>query len=240
MRPWYFSPHGIIAQNRLRICLRSLWYFARGYIQSGKETPLPSYVRGFFAGPEMTRRIQSEGDLAARLIGRCFGSLVVKKLVEDIGAPPAPGLLSSDGTLSCLAAILGITSDDVTTLFDKKGAIGLANLVSLTSSELDTLTTQIVPSEILDIFRRTLDLLKEDLDLLEKDLDPLEKDLHVSPVTELPPALVAKFREAYSNPQLKQAPDWLVGLLRRMERILEGSFVVEPEVELELHGRGSF
>jgi len=189
-------------RNRLRICLRALWYFAREYIQLGIATPLPDYVRTRFADSEMARRIQSEEDVAARLIGRSFSSLVVKKL--------APGSLSSDGKVPFLAAILDITSNEVTTLFDEKGAIGLANIISLASSEMDTLTKQTAPSEVLGLFQETLDLLKE--------------DLHVSAAAaaKLPQALVTKFREAYSNAQLRQAPDWLMGLLRRMERILEG------------------
>ncbi|KAH9050838.1 hypothetical protein EDB87DRAFT_1148330 [Lactarius vividus] len=61
-----------LRKNRLRVCMRTLWYFAREYNQLGNTTPLPFYVRTAFAKPEMTRRIQSEDDIAARLIGRCF------------------------------------------------------------------------------------------------------------------------------------------------------------------------
>jgi len=203
-------------KNRLRICLRSLWYFARGYIQSGKETPLPSYVRKFFADPEMTRRIQSEEDLAARLIGRSFSALVVKKLVEDIRAAPAPSLFSSDGSLSCLAAILGVKSKDVGNLLGKPGAIGLANIISLTSSEMGTLTTQTVPSEVLDLFEETLKLLEEDL------CDSADAEL---------PALIAKlYPDAQqADAQQEQAPKWLLDLLRKMKRILEGSSADESD-----------
>ncbi|KAH9025781.1 hypothetical protein EDB84DRAFT_1503951, partial [Lactarius hengduanensis] len=63
------------------------------YNQLGDATPLPSYVRTVFANPEMSRRIQSEDDLAARLIGRCFSSLVARKLAQDIGSP-APDLVA--------------------------------------------------------------------------------------------------------------------------------------------------
>jgi hypothetical protein len=76
-----------LRKNRLRVCVRTLWYFAREYNRPGNTDPLPSYVRAIFSNAETTRWIQSEEDLAARLIGRCFHSLIVKKVARDIWIP---------------------------------------------------------------------------------------------------------------------------------------------------------
>ncbi|KAN0137286.1 hypothetical protein V8E53_004731 [Lactarius tabidus] len=131
-----------LRKNRLRVCLRTLWYCAKGYNQSCTTDTLPSYVRSTFANPEMTRRIQSEEDLAARLIGRCFSSLVVKKLTQDIGSRTDQSAQDNKGLLSCLAPILGKTSAEVATLLSQPGAINFANTVTLISSEMDTLANK--------------------------------------------------------------------------------------------------
>jgi hypothetical protein len=121
-------------KSRLRVCMRTLWYFAKEYNQSKHTTPLPSYVRAIFATPEMTDWIQSEEDLAARLIGRCFHSLIVKKLVWAIDSCDPRGQLPSGEELSCLAGLLGKTTSEVTDSLGQPGAIELANIVSLASS----------------------------------------------------------------------------------------------------------
>ncbi|KAH9015798.1 hypothetical protein EDB85DRAFT_2024026 [Lactarius pseudohatsudake] len=73
----------------------------------------------------MTRRIRSEVDIAARLIGRSFGALVVKKLAQDIGSRTDRGLRvnDSEAELSCLAAILGTTNAEVATWLSQPGTI---------------------------------------------------------------------------------------------------------------------
>ncbi|KAH8982737.1 hypothetical protein EDB86DRAFT_2834233 [Lactarius hatsudake] len=211
-----------LRKNRLRVCMRTLWYFAREYIQLGNTTPLPFYVRTVFANPEMTRRIQSEDDIAARLIGRSFSSLVVKMLVQDIGSRSDQHIRATPSELSCLATILGTTSSEVGKLLSQSGAISLANIVSLTSSEMDTLVKERVPSEVLGIFRTTLNIL-------------LAGHLLASPNAELPPDLVTTFHETYSNARRLQAPDWLMDQLRQMSEVVHD--VPVPEVtRLELPG----
>ncbi|KAH9053298.1 hypothetical protein EDB87DRAFT_242776 [Lactarius vividus] len=148
-----------LRKNRLRVCMRTLWYFAREYNQLGDATPLPSYVRTVLANPEMSRRIQSEDDLAARLIGRCFSSLVARKLAQDIGSRNSLHTRVNSAELSCLAAILGKTSREVADLLREPGAFSLTNIASLISSETHTLVEERVPLEVLDIFLKTLDML---------------------------------------------------------------------------------
>jgi hypothetical protein len=188
-----------LRKNRLRICLRTLWYCAKGYNQSCTTDPLPSYVRSTFANPEMTRRIQSEEDLAARLIGRCFSSLVVKKLTQDIGSRTDQSAQDNKGLLSCLAPILGKTSTEVATLLSQPGAINFANTVTLISSEMDTLANKGVPSEVQEIFLKTLDILFADSPWTLPNAELL---------TELPPGLLAIFRETSPLGLRFRAPDF--------------------------------
>jgi len=204
-------------KNRLRVCMRTLWYFGREYNKPENTTPLPSYVRAIFANSDMIHRIKSEVDLAARLIGRCFSSFIVKKVTQDICNHTARSRPQANrvAELSCLAAILDKTSREVAILLNQPSAISLANIVSLTSSEMETLAGGRVPSEVQDIFRTTLDILL--------------KDLLALPNAELPPDLVAIFHETYSNGQGWRAPYWLIDQLRQISEWL--SMVPdEPEV----------
>jgi len=82
---------------------------------------------------------------------------------------------------------------EVETFLSQPGAIGLANIVSLTSS---TLVTEKLPSEVLDLFRTTVDIL-------------LAEDFLTSLDAGLPQNLVDRFDETYSNARQLQAPDWL-------------------------------
>ncbi|KAI9447608.1 hypothetical protein H4582DRAFT_2068224 [Lactarius indigo] len=209
-----------LRKNRLRVCMRTLWYFAREYNQLGDTSPLPSYVRTVFANPEISRRIQTEDDLSARLVGRCFGSLVAKKLAQDITSRTSLHPRVNPGELSCLAAILGKSSREVAELLEEPGGIGLTNIISLISSETRTLVEERVPLEVLDIFLKTLDLLFAE----------------APPGAELPPDLVAVLQETTPLGQRSRVLDLRVDRLRE---IVEGLSEVPdvPEVaRLELPG----
>ena len=203
-----------LRKNRLRVCMRTLWYFARQYDMSQNTTPLPSYFRAIFASSERIRQFHSEEDTAARLVGRSFSSLIVKKLARDIDSHTTRGHRASVAELSCLASILGKTSEEVTDLLRHPGAIGLANFVSLTSSEMRTIVEERVPSEVLHIFRMTLDILLA--------------YLQVYPNTDLPPDLVAIFHKTYSDAEQLQVPDWLMDRLRQVLEVLS---IVRDEPE---------
>jgi hypothetical protein len=170
-----------------------------------------------FANPEITRRIRSEEDATARLIGRIFSLLVVDKLEPGIGSRTSQSrqLDDTETKLSCLAAILDKTYAEVETFLGRPGAISLANIISLTSSEMDTLVEGRAPTEVLNILQTTLDILK--------------KDLLASLNAELPPDLVAIFHETYAEAQRLRAPDWLI---EKLGDISEALSVVcgEPEV----------
>jgi len=161
---------------------------------------LPHYIRDVFASPETTRRIQNEPDPTARIIGRCFASLIAKKLSSDANALRGAHLRFSDAELASLSAILGsgITSDEMTDRLDQPGGIGLANIISLLSGEIDTLLDGKVQPDVEQIIQETVVILGTEI-------------LHARTNTgaELPLALVAQFRAVVSNAANAPAPEWL-------------------------------
>jgi len=163
-------------RNRLRVCLKSLWYCGRGYNQPGYPAPLPSYVREVFAVPEMIPQIRAEEDVSIRVMWRCFGSLLAKKLVQDVTDYPqrysrtGTGLFVTQAELMSLSTLLEKTSGDVIKWLGQRGCIGLANIVSLASSEAELLVADKVPSEALDILQKALEILVKELPHLSADL----------------------------------------------------------------------
>jgi len=163
-------------RNRLRVCLKSLWYCGRGYNQPSYSRPLPSYVRGVFAVPEMIHQIQAEDDVSVRLIGRCFGSLLAKKLAQDVTDHPQRyprtgiGFFVTQAELTSLSMLLETTSRNVMDWLGKRGAISIANIVALATNEAELLVADKVPSEALDIFQKTLEILVKELPYPSADL----------------------------------------------------------------------
>ncbi|KAH9015795.1 hypothetical protein EDB85DRAFT_788035 [Lactarius pseudohatsudake] len=191
-------------KRRLQACLECLWYWVKAYTGKQNSVHLPSHFP--LPNPDTIRRLQAEQDPTTGITGRCFGALVAKKLVADVSSPYTD-VRVRDAKLESLSTILGTTSTVVETLLSQPGAIGLANIVSLTSSGMDTLVNEKVPPKVLNIFRTTVDVLLAD-------------DFLTSPDAKLPPDLVASFHETYSNAQRLQAPAWLVEQLRRISQKL--------------------
>lgn len=184
-------------RNRLRTCLKSLWHCGRAYHRLGNSAPLPHYLHTVFAGPETTRRIQNEQDPASRVIGRCFTSLVAKKLSCDANARTGAGLRFSDAELASLSTILG-TSSEMMDRLGQPGVIGLANIVSLLSGEIDTLLDAKVPLDAEQIFQETVVIL---------GTEALHADKNAS--ADLPLDLVAQFQGICSKVANAPAPEWL-------------------------------
>ena len=176
---------------RLRVCLKSLWCCGKAYNQQRELEPLPFYFRVAFASPEMTHRIQTEEDLAARVIGSCFRALVAKKLSADINSRRIRPI--NEGILACLSAILGTESRETMSLLNRPGAIDLASIISIILVDADMLVGDTMPSEVLDVFTETLEILSRTF-LSWGAIDP----------TNLPLPQVAQFHEIYFK-----APHWL-------------------------------
>ena len=120
----------------LHVCMRSLWTVVRASDEPENSTPLPSYVYGAFANPEMTRRIHQDTDLTIGVIGRCVEALVVNKLAADINSRNNAHVPVNDDALACLSTILGTKSDDLTLLLRHPGAIELTNMIFLASHDI--------------------------------------------------------------------------------------------------------
>jgi len=148
---------------RLRVCMKTLWYFGRAYNQLGAFYPLPSYFPDALASPEIIRHVQKEGDTAVRVMGRCFGVLTARKLITDLKSRDEP----SDGELSSLSAILRTEKYDVRLLLRQPGAIAVANMISLTFDNIDNLVADELPSDVQDVVHQTLRIFSRELPATE-------------------------------------------------------------------------
>ena len=164
-------------KTRLHVCLKSLWHCVKAYdnLPADSRQPLSPYVRAIFASPEVIRWIQTENDLATRLLGRCFWSLVVKKLANDIHSRPTPtGISPTTEEMACLSSILGATGEQVWRWLNHKGAIDLANVTFLVLGELETLVksgTKGVPTDVVDVFQQTLCILAKGMFSSRADIE---------------------------------------------------------------------
>jgi hypothetical protein len=195
-------------RNRLRTCLKSLWHCGRAYHRLGNSAPLPHYAHTVFTSPEMTRRIQNEQDPTARAIGRCFTSLIAKKLSCDANARSGAGIRFSDAELTAVSAILG-TSSEMMDRLGQPGVIGLANIISLLSGEIDTLLDGKVPMDVEQIIQETVVIL---------GTEALHADENAS--ADLPLDLVAQFQGVRSKVANALAPEWLRVQLRQISERL--------------------
>ncbi|KAH9010779.1 hypothetical protein EDB85DRAFT_1189500 [Lactarius pseudohatsudake] len=155
----------------------------------------------------MTHRIQTEKDLAARVIGRCFGALVAKKLSADIEL--APCFMPTTKDLCAYPLSLAPTVRDVMSLLGKPGTIELASIVSL-MLVADSLVGDTIPPNVLDMFKQTLRILSRPL-LTEGDL------------LLLPPNQVQLFHENYSRALKSLNRNWLRDELQHVSDRLPSS-----------------
>ena len=215
-------------KNRLHVCLKSLWHCVKAYDNLPEDSgqPLAPYFQAIFASPEVIRWIQTEKDLATRLLGRCFWSLIFKKLANDIASrltlthiPP------TTAELACLSSILDATGEQVWRWLDHKGAIDLANVTFLASGELETLInsgTKGVPADVMDVFQHTLGILAKGMFSSQAKIE-WDKDQ------------VAHFHRIYFKlADAPLVPDVLKERLRyisdRLPKSEEPSYVEEPQM----------
>lgn len=174
-------------KRRLQVGLECLWHWVWAYNENSEHLPSQSY----FPDTSLARRLETEQDPFYGMIGRCFGSLLAKKLAADLNPYPSNGPSDEEAP--------SVHPEPETSL-TKLGAIGAAKIVSLARSEMNILATENVPPEALKIFQRTVDILAEEL---------------TAPVTGLPQKLeleapaVALFRAIHSDAQRRlQAPNY--------------------------------
>ena len=150
-----------VRTNCLRMSLKRLWFFGRMFNRRGNSTPLPTDIRIAFSNPEMTRRILENKDITLRAVGRCVMALLVNKLVTDINSRVFP--VDRAECVQCLSAIFGTEHRVVELLLRNPGAVTLANIIFLVFHEVGTWVTSTVPSDVVDVVRRTLSVLYQAL-----------------------------------------------------------------------------
>jgi hypothetical protein len=194
------------------MCLKNLWNFTRMCIERTDSIPLPSYIFVAFTHPSVTRCILEKGDIAAHVIRRSLGALVVNKLTADINA--APTLPINDADSSCLSAILGIDSHDVTHWLNNPGAIYFANTVFLILDNISDDDSWSKTPDVLDVIRQTFSLLSEDLpaqlgadirlDLKDTLMEVTKCGFEIIPLSRLNHSLNMHTRDDFSFPRSAQ------------------------------------
>ena len=204
---------------RLRVCLTSLWYCARAYnLPENSGMPLAPYLRTIFTGSELISSIQTEEDRCIRLLGRCFWSLIVKKLANDIASRSHTAAPATTEEIACLSRILGATGGQVKHWLGRIGAVDLANIVHLASGEFETVITSRTDW---DKGERTLNILLEGMLLSHSNVE----------WDHLPLAQVAQFRVIHSKFANAHIPYMLKEKLQCIaERMPSTSSVEEPEM----------
>jgi hypothetical protein len=201
-------------ETRLRACLKCLWYFGRAYNEPTASELLPSYFPLTLVSPEIIRRIKAEQDPVSRVMGHCFGALVVTKLAADVSSRAAPHIpisaRVSDDELACLSTFLDAESRDVMFCLECPGAVELASMVSLAFSGLNSLRNNDFTLDALNSGQQTLTILSKaelhldqpfaQLNISDGKLDliivsPLLNLLHMCIVISTTSPLTAEMRE---------------------------------------------
>jgi hypothetical protein len=142
----------------LRMCLKVLWHCSRAYHQA--SDPLPTYFHLMLASPEISH-LKTEQDPAIRMTGRCFGALVLSKLVNSL---PSKSHVSRDAAVlpAHIWAILGDEHREDVLLPYQLHVINFRNVVSLVSGEIDALFPAAgMLTDLVEIAEQTLTILAE-------------------------------------------------------------------------------
>ena len=210
--------------NRLRVCLTSLWYCLRAFnLPENLGEPLAPYVRAIFASPQVIGWIQTEEDLATRLLGRCFGSLVVRKLANDIASRTFIGVPPTTAEIACISYMLGTNVEQVQDWLDHRGDIDLANIIFLTSGEFKPLVASVAVTkgDVVDVFQQTLGILAEGMISSQANI-------------EWDKGQVEQFQEVYLKLSNAPVPDVLKQRLRYILDRLPPSipYTIEPKMDM--------
>ncbi|KAH9173351.1 hypothetical protein EDB89DRAFT_1959356 [Lactarius sanguifluus] len=157
------------------MCLKTLWICGKAYHQT--PDPLPSYFPLVLARPEITRHFPTEQDLVARIMGCCFGALIVSKLVDAFKSPIFVSGRVLNEEMACISAILSTEHHEV--LPHHLHVINFRNVVSLVSDKvLNMFTAGGMPTDValLSIVRDTLYTLANSLRDSVLTLGGLRKD----------------------------------------------------------------
>ncbi|KAH8980905.1 hypothetical protein EDB83DRAFT_1395872 [Lactarius deliciosus] len=139
--------------------------------------PLPSFVRITLANPGIIWRIHTARDISARVTGRCFGALIVNKLVDDFKSRTSFSSSVYDAELGCISSILNTRPGEILR-WPRPSAVKLLNVVSLMSGEISTLIAsgemsaqasewyspaEPRPVDVLNMVQQTINIISQDL-----------------------------------------------------------------------------
>ncbi|KAI9435903.1 hypothetical protein BJY52DRAFT_1330260 [Lactarius psammicola] len=153
-----------IYERRSRKCLKYLWYCARAYNQLGVSMPLPSFVLIALTNSEITGRIHTESDLAARVTGRCIWALIVYKLMDDFRPHSSSGGGVYGAELERISSVLGTRPNEFLRWPRPSAVIKLMNVISLVSGEIEPLFTSVpTPIDVLNMVQQTINIISPEL-----------------------------------------------------------------------------
>ena len=155
------------------------------------------------------------------MLGRYFGSLVVKKLASDIAS--GTDLSGITEEMACLSFILGAPGEQVRGWLDQDRAIDFENIISLASGEFERLVASGAEADVADVFQQTLGILAEGI-VSGHSTDEWD---------DLPVDQVARFHHIYARFANSGVPDVLKERIRYIsDRLPPTSYLGEAEMEI--------
>ena len=121
--------------------------------------------------------------------------------------------------MACLSYILGVTGKQIRDWLDRKGAIDLANIISLALGKFETLTTGGAEGDVVDVFRQMLNILAEGIVSGHANVD-------------LPLDQVVRFHEIYTKFAGTQVPDVIMKRLWYISDTLPPASHVEGPIDI--------
>jgi hypothetical protein len=147
-----------VRSSCLRMCLKVLWHCGRAYHQG--SDPLPTYFHLVLASPEIFH-LKTEQDPVIRMTGRCFGALVLSKLVNNLQSKSHVSL-NADVVPAYIWAILGDEHREDVLLPYQLHVINFRDVVSLVSGMIDVLFPAAgVLEDLVGMAEQTLTILAE-------------------------------------------------------------------------------
>ncbi|KAI0252557.1 hypothetical protein BJV78DRAFT_344161 [Lactifluus subvellereus] len=94
-----------VRKSRLHVCLTAMWYYAKAYNQT-EGVPMSKYFRMLFTNQNEINLLLADDDLQTKVLVLCMGSLLVSRIMEEIGDHSGDPQVS-DGELVFLKKALG-------------------------------------------------------------------------------------------------------------------------------------
>ena len=94
-----------VRKSRLHVCLTAIWYYAKAYNPT-EGVPMSKYFRMLFANQNEMNHLLADDDLQTKVLVLCMSSLLVARIMEEIGDHSRDPQVS-DGEVVLLKKALG-------------------------------------------------------------------------------------------------------------------------------------